>query len=192
MMHRLSMGAPQIRQAIGWFDSGKAKTFPLLETIRKLRRNSARQPKLRGLLVRFLMEVSLSKASLHQHERTLLWTICRELDIGRVELAQLEAMLRAQRGFRKSPAGNADAARVREAYATLGVDRSSTNAEIKKAYRRLMSRNHAPWAIQGSRQYSTPLIREFYSSRHIRLKYINISSPALGIFDGTGIAQLKN
>jgi DnaJ like chaperone protein len=116
------------------------------------------------------MEVSLSKASLHQHERTLLWTICRELDIGRVELAQLEAMLRAQRGFRKSPAGNADAARVREAYATLGVDRSSTNAEIKKAYRRLMSRNH-PDKIAGSNPQPAEIAAAEKSTRDIRTAY---------------------
>ena len=43
----------------------------------------------------------------------MIWTICTELDIGRVELAQLEAMIRAQKGFKRSPAGDADAARVR-------------------------------------------------------------------------------
>jgi DnaJ like chaperone protein len=51
-------------------------------------------------------------------------------------------MIRAQKGFRHSPEGNADARRVRNAYRTLGVDESTTNDEIKKAYRRLMSKNH--------------------------------------------------
>jgi DnaJ like chaperone protein len=88
------------------------------------------------------MEVVLSKERVSQHERALLWTMCKEFDIGRVDLAQLEAMLRAQKGFRQSPQGNADAARVQQAYATLGVDTSATNDDVKKAYRRLMSRNH--------------------------------------------------
>ena len=38
----------------------------------------------------------------------MIWTICTELDIGRVELAQLEAMIRAQKGFKRSPEGSAD------------------------------------------------------------------------------------
>jgi DnaJ like chaperone protein len=68
--------------------------------------------------------------------------VCTELDIGRVELAQLEAMIRAQRGFRRSPQGSVDAERVAGAYRALGIKSSSSNAEIKQAYRRLMNKNH--------------------------------------------------
>ena len=170
LMHRLSMGSAQIQQAIGWFENGKVRAFPLLATVRQLKRDTIRQKNLRGLLLRFLMEVSLSKASLHQSERTILWKICTELDIGRVELAQLGAMLRAQRSFRQSPAGNADAARVSEAYKTLGVDRSSTNAEIKKAYRRLMSKNH-PDKIAGSNPLPAQVAAAEKSTRNIRVAY---------------------
>jgi len=59
-----------------------------------------------------------------------------------VELAQLEAMLRAQRGFRRSAAGSADTKRVDAAYVTLGVDKAATNAEVKTAYRRLINKSH--------------------------------------------------
>jgi DnaJ like chaperone protein len=92
--------------------------------------------------MRLLMEVSLSKPLLHQRERAIIWAICQQLDIGRVELAQLEAMLRAQRGFRRSPQGSADASRLDGAYRTLGVSKTASNEEIKTAYRRLMNRNH--------------------------------------------------
>ena len=71
------------------------------------------------------MEIALCNASIHHRERVILWTVCTEFDIGRVELAQLEAMLRAQRGFQRSAAGDADAKRVRAAYETLGVEKSS-------------------------------------------------------------------
>jgi len=142
LMHRLGLGPSQIRQAIEWFDGGKQDGFSLISTLRKLRQESARRTETRGLFVRLLMEVSLSKDRLHQRERALYWTICTELNIGRVELAQLEAMIRAQRGFRRSPQGSADAKRVRGAYQALGINESSSNAEIKKAYRRLMNRNH--------------------------------------------------
>lgn len=142
LMHRLGLGPSEIRRAINWFESGKEASYPLVATLRTLRGQSARRADMRGLFVRLLMEVALSKSSLHQSERAIIWTICKELDIGRVELAQLEAMLRAQRGFRKSAAGAADSKRVNDAYGTLGVDRSSTNDEIKKAYRRLMNKTH--------------------------------------------------
>ena len=77
-----------------------------------------------------------------QKERALIWTICTEFDIGRVELAQLETMIRAQRGFKQSPAGDADARRIRKAYVTLGIDESATNEEVVKAYRRAMNKSH--------------------------------------------------
>jgi DnaJ like chaperone protein len=142
LMHRLGLGPQEIRRAINWFERGKEASYPLVSTLQTLRGQSARSADMRGLFVRLLMEVALSKSSLRQTERAMIWTVCRELDIGRVELAQLEAMLRAQRGFRKSAAGAADSKRVNDAYSALGVDRSSTNDEIKKAYRRLMNKNH--------------------------------------------------
>jgi len=142
LMHRLNMGPTQIRRAIGWFAEGKQAGFPLQATVRQLREQYARQAELRSLFVRLLMEVALSKNRVQRVERIILWGICKELDISRVELAQIEAMLRAQRGFRKSPQGDSDAAKVSRAYGTLGIDRSATNAEVKKAYRRLMNRHH--------------------------------------------------
>ena len=142
LMHRLGLGPAEIRWAIEWFDSGKQQNFSLQSTLQQLRRDTARRVGTRGLFVRLLMEVSLSKDSLHQRERSLYWTVCTDLGIGRVELAQLEAMIRAQRGFRHSPQGSADAERVHSAYSVLGIDESSSNAEIKQAYRRLMNKNH--------------------------------------------------
>ena len=142
LMHRLNMGPTQIRRAISWFAEGKQAEFPIQGTIRQLRAQFARQADLRSLFVRLLMEVSLSKNRIQRVERNILWTICKELDISRVELAQIEAMLRAQRGFRKSPQGDTDAAKVTRAYGTLGIDRSATNDEVKKAYRRLMNKHH--------------------------------------------------
>jgi len=142
LMHRLDLRPAQIRRAIDWFEAGKARTFPLLATVRRVSKETSRQPRLRAVFVRLLAEVSLSKSALSARERSLLWTICKELDIGRVELAQLEAMLRAQRAFRQSPPGEADAVRIRDAYETLGVTRESSNEEIKTAYRRLMNQHH--------------------------------------------------
>jgi len=142
LMHRLGLGPMEIRQAIGWFESGKDAAYPLRARLRELRGKALRKPGSRALFLRLLMEIVLADSTVHHSERVILWTVCTELDIGRVELAQLEAMLRAQRGFRRSAAGDADTRRVNAAYRTLGVDKSSSNDEIKKAYRRLMNRNH--------------------------------------------------
>jgi len=149
LMHRLNLGPTEIRQSIDWFEQGKQSSFALHDVLRTFRRDTGRHPELRLMFVRLLLEVVLSKKSLHRRTRAALWTVCSELDISRVELAQLEAMLRAQMGFRRSAAGGVDMERVSNAYAILGVNRSSTNEEIKKAYRRLMNKNH-PDKLAGS------------------------------------------
>jgi DnaJ like chaperone protein len=170
LMHRLNMGPAQIQSAIGWFREGKDAGFPLLARMRQLRAQHARQPELRSLFVRLLMEVSLSKNRLQQVERNILWSICKELDISRVELAQVEAMLRAQRGFRRSPQGDTDAARVSHAYGTLGVDKTATNAEVKKAYRRLMNKHH-PDKIAASNPAAAVVDEAERQTREIRSAY---------------------
>jgi len=170
LMHRLNMGPAQIRAAVDWFTAGKQGSYPLTANIRDLRASYVRRPELRSLFVRLLMEVCLSKNRLQQVERTILWNICKELDISRVEMAQVEAMLRAQRGFRRSPQGGAHAAKVDRAYQTLGVEKSATNDEVKKAYRRLMNRHH-PDKISSSNPSEAVLDEAERQTREIRTAY---------------------
>jgi DnaJ like chaperone protein len=170
IMHRLGLSPAGVRRAIGWFDDGKRPAYPLVQTVREVRRVSARSAGKRTMFLRLLLEVVLAKPSLGMEERAMIWTVCSELDIGRVELAQLEAMIRAQKGFKRSPAGDADAARVRDAYATLGVDPEASNDEIKKAYRRLMNRNH-PDKIAGSNPEAAVVAEAERRTREVRGAY---------------------
>jgi DnaJ like chaperone protein len=170
VMHRLSLNPAQVRRAIGWFDSGKEPGFQLIKTMRELRRVSARNAPDRLTFVRLLLEVVLAKDSLKKEERALIWKICTELEIGRVELAQLEAMIRAQKGFKRSPAGSADATRVKQAYVALGVSPDSSNDEVKKAYRRLMNKNH-PDKISGSNPGADVITEAERRTREVRKAY---------------------
>lgn len=170
VMHQLNLSPAQVRRAINWFDEGKQAGFPLVQVLRELRRVHARRGDARLLFVRLLLEVVLAKHKLGGRERSLIWIICTELEIGRVELAQLEAMIRAQKGFRRSPEGSADSARLRRAYRTLGVEESSSNDEIKKAYRRLMNRNH-PDKIAGSNPGAAAVAEAERKTREIRGAY---------------------
>lgn len=170
MMHRLALGPERIREAIRWFEAGKRRGFPLEDTIRRVRNDTRGTREHRTLFVRLLLEVALSKKTVDRKQRAVIWTVCRELDIGRVELAQLEAMLRAQRGFRRSPAGESEAERVRRAYSILGVNQGSTNDEIKQAYRRLMSRNH-PDKLSGARPDGAAVAAAAKKTREIRGAY---------------------
>jgi DnaJ like chaperone protein len=170
VMHRIGLGPAQVRHAINWFEEGKQPGFPLVKTVREARRVSARRTEQRVVFIRLLLEVILAKDRLHRKERALLWTICTELDVGRADLAQLEAMIRAQKGFRRSPAGDADTRRIKAAYRTLGVEESATNEEIKKAYRRQMNRHH-PDKIASSNPDEAAVQAAENRTREVRAAY---------------------
>ena len=170
VMHRLGLGPAQVRNAIDWFTAGKQPGFQLQHAIREVRRGGARGQAQRVQFVRLLLEVVLAKNALHQRERALIWTLCTELEIGRVEFAQMEAMIRAQKGFKRSPAGDADAARLRQAYVTLGVASDASNADIKTAYRRLMNKNH-PDKIASSNPDAKVMAEAERRTREVRSAY---------------------
>ena len=138
--------------------------------MRELKRSGARGANERTMFVRLLLEVVLAKPALQKEERALIWVVCRELGVGRVELAQLEAMIRAQKGFKRSPAGDADAARVSAAYRTLGISADASNDDVKKAYRRLMNKNH-PDKISSTNPGAKALADADRRTREIRVAY---------------------
>ncbi|MDJ0759832.1 MAG: co-chaperone DjlA [Woeseiaceae bacterium] len=170
VMHRLGLKPALVRNAIAWFNDGKRADYPLSARARELKRRYAKRNDLRLLFLRLLIEVSVSKSRVRSRERSLIWSVCEELDIGRVELAQLEAMIRAQKGFRKSPAGHADRGRVAAAYATLGIDPAADNDEIKKAYRRQMNRFH-PDKLASENPDEAALAEAQKKTREIRSAY---------------------
>ena len=93
------------------------------------------------------MEIPLSKGGIDPAERELLWRMASGIGFSRVQMAQLEAILRAQRSFGQGAgAGTGSAAsaqaQLQEAYKALGIDSSATDKEVKTAYRRLMNQHH--------------------------------------------------
>ena len=69
-----------------------------------------------------------------------------------------------------SPAGDADAGRVRDAYEALGIKQDASNDEIKTAYRRLMNRNH-PDKIASSNPDAAVLAESERRTREVRTAY---------------------
>ncbi len=144
-MRRFSLGEADVRRAIAYFTDGKRPDFALRETLEELRRLIGRRGDLRRMFLQIQLEAALQGNGLTAAARPVFHEMCQVLGVSALEFASLEAMLRmrAQAGAgadAQSP--GAAAARIIDAYRVLGVQQSASDAELTRAYRRLVSRNH--------------------------------------------------
>ena len=137
LFDRMRLDAAQREAAKAAFNRGKSPDFDLdAEMTRLARICRGRTPLLAMFLQVQLMAVA-ADGQVHPAEHEMLVRMARGLGIAQTELARLEALLRA------AAAGTpATASKLEDAYQALGVKPSASEAEIKRAYRKLMSENH--------------------------------------------------
>jgi len=123
-----------------YFTAGKSADFRRSEGLRRLHdRLRGRRDLIRAFL-EIQMQAALATGSISRAKRELLWLVARSLGIGRVELAQIEALIRAQQ-FRSSGERQGRVA-LEDAYGVLGLKPDASDKDIKTAYRRLMNQHH--------------------------------------------------
>lgn len=142
VMSRMRLGPAEVQEAIRLFTAGKAPDWPLQLELARLRDALGSRRTLRRAFLEIQMEAALAGGPLGAETRDLLWRIASALDLSRVELAQVEALLRLGRGF----GGGHGTASLRpsaaDAYRVLGLEPQASDAEVKLAYRRLMNQHH--------------------------------------------------
>lgn len=142
VMHRMRLTPEAVRQAIALFTRGKRSGFDVDAQVRELQRACGHQPDLVRAFLEIQIELGLSKGTIKARERELLWRVAGGLGVSRVELAQLEAVLHAQRSFRgRTRRADGDEA-LAQAYKALGLETGASNRDVKLAYRRLMNQHH--------------------------------------------------
>ena len=142
VMHRMKLRPEDVRRAIDLFTAGKQPDTDIEAAILRLRTACGPQPELIQAFLEVQLEIALSKGSISNAERSVLWRIAEILGIGRVALAQLEALMRARRSFGQDRPRQTQRSDLDAAYQALGVEPAASNAEIKTAYRRLMNEHH--------------------------------------------------
>lgn len=140
VMARMNLNGEQRELARDLFRQGRDDTFPLEEVLQQFRRECHR----RTTLLRMFMEIQISAAyadgDYSAAERSLLRRVCAGIGFSDHEFAHLEALVKAH--FEPHSAGGSARSSVADAYAVLDVDSDATDAEVKKAYRRLMNQHH--------------------------------------------------
>ena len=142
MMAELRLGEREVQFAIELFTAGKAREFPVDATLSGLYSLCRNRPDLCRMFVQIQLQAALWSGRIDPAARRVLAKACDALDISAYELVQMEALLRMQRSSRQPDAAQPAVNRLTEAYQVLGVGHTASDAEVTKAYRRLMNQNH--------------------------------------------------
>jgi len=144
VMQQMRLNQNQRTAAIEYFNRGKQANFVLDETLEEFRNECSSKTALMQMFIEIQLQAVYADGTKKPNEEKILRHICLVLGYPEVLLAQMEAMLfasqRSHQSYDSNGAGASTA--LNDAYEIIGVESSSTDAEVKKAYRRLMSQNH--------------------------------------------------
>lgn len=140
VMAQMGLDTPMREAARRLFNQGKRADFPLDEILEQFRREVHRRRNLLRMFIELQIQAAYADGVMHAAERSALEHICDRLGISRADLAALESMFRAQRHHRQTAPDRGPS--LADAYAILNQKRDASDAEVKRAYRRLMSQHH--------------------------------------------------
>lgn len=145
VMAQMDLDRPMRDTAIRLFNEGKSADFPLDDVVDQFRSECHGRTTLIQMFLEIQLQGAFADAKLDPAEDRLLLHICKLLGISEIEYRRLERMIRAETGFGGaggSGRASATAPSIDDAYALLGLDARASDAEVKKAYRRLLSQHH--------------------------------------------------
>jgi DnaJ like chaperone protein len=139
----LRLGGEQRDLAKAAFNKGKQRGFDLDSAVDRFAAISRGRGPLVHLFLQMQCMAVAADGQIHPAEHSMLVRIAGRLGLTEADVAQLESLLRAATsgaGGSRSSVPTKD--RLNDAYIALGVTLESTPAEIKRAYRKLISQNH--------------------------------------------------
>lgn len=144
LFDRLHLTGERREAAKEAFRQGKEDDFDLDAELDKLLRVTRGQSALLQMFLQVQVSAVAADGEIHPAEHEMLLRIARKLGLPESQIDQLEAMMRGAHQTGAGAGGGAAASgrQLADAYQVLGVSESASDAEIKKAYRKLMSQNH--------------------------------------------------
>nr|WP_298376726.1 co-chaperone DjlA [uncultured Halomonas sp.] len=139
LWERLRLNEQQRERAKAAFNRGKSAEFDLDAELATLRQVTKGQRALLQMFLQVQLSAIAADGMVHPAEHEMFLRIARGLGCSEAEIQQIEAMLRG--GGAQAP-GATSGQSLEDAYRVLGVEEDASDAELKRAYRRLMSQNH--------------------------------------------------
>jgi len=139
-MQKLNMTAQHREQAIKLFKQGADPAFDIVPTYTRFMAVCGHTRYLKQVLLVYLIVMALADGHFHPAEEALLTEIAARLGFDQAAFKHMLDMVLNQSHFAGGQASAATA--LDEAYKALGVTKDSSDHEIKRAYRKLMSQYH--------------------------------------------------
>ncbi len=138
----LQLQDEQRQAAKAAFNRGKQPDFDLDAAVDQFARVSRRRAPLVQLFLQLQVMAVAADGRVDAAEHNMLVRIARRLGLDEHDVAQLEALLRAGEAGPSARGAPPSRDRLADAYAALGVSPDTSPADIKRAYRKLISQNH--------------------------------------------------
>lgn len=142
LFDRLRLSREQREAAKASFSRGKAPDFDLDAAVDRFAEIGRGRPALLQLFLQVQCMAVAADGNVHPAEHEMLVRVARRLGLTESDVAQLEALLRTAAAGASAAGAPPTQQRLDDAYAALGLAPDASDAEIKRAYRRLMSQNH--------------------------------------------------
>ena len=139
VMDHFGLTDDQRRAARALFNEGKAARFPLDDVLDQLRQECGRATNLLRLFLEIQVQAAWADGGVHAAERRVLMRVASRLGFPDEAYVELERLVGGAAATEPRAGAGPSLA---DAYATLGVSPNAPDAEVKRAYRRLMSRHH--------------------------------------------------
>jgi DnaJ like chaperone protein len=167
----LNLDEAMREQAKAAFGRGKQPDFDLDAAVDQFARITRGRLPLVQLFLQLQCMAVAADGRIDPSEHEMLVRIARRLGLSEADVSQLEALLRAATQGPSSGAGAGPSRdRLADAYAALGVSADAPSADVKRAYRKLISENHPDkLASRGLPESMRPVAEE--RSREINSAY---------------------
>ena len=143
VMSQMLLNADQRKVAIRLFDQGKRSDFDLDGVLAQFKAECHQRHHLIQMFIEIQIATLLADGVVHQKERDIINYIGAKLGISSTTISQLISMVQGQYYYRTDTSSQrSSTSDLTQAYKSLGVEEASSDAEIKNAYRRLMSQHH--------------------------------------------------
>lgn len=140
VMARLQCDGEHKALAIQLFNQGKEGDFDLDAQLSNFVNHCGFQMQLVHLFLEFQIQAAYTDNDNIEAKREVLHKIAARFGIPQTVFAQLEAQFFAGRNFHAHQQSPKQAAK--DAYGVLGVNEDATDAQVKRAYKKLMSEHH--------------------------------------------------